>query len=65
MIYFSSVLEQYHLPGLQGVDVHVQPSKLRVFSNQEYERAGAKISEDLRYMRTRSAKRDAAAASHT
>jgi len=31
----------------QGIDVYVQPSDIRVFKNEEYEAAGARVQEDL------------------
>jgi hypothetical protein len=31
----------------RGIEVHMQPSKIRCFSDMEYERAGAKIREEL------------------
>jgi len=31
----------------KGIEVHIQPSKVRCFSDMEYERAGAKIREEL------------------
>lgn len=30
-----------------GIETHIQPSKIRVFSDREYRDAGAKVSEDL------------------